>query len=463
MLDITKYKHVHCIGIGGIGLSAVAEILKSQGYEVSGSDMKEGDVTKRLQDQGITVYIGHDAEHIKGADIVVYSAAVSPENPEILAAKENNIPVVTRAEALGALMSEYGVSIAVAGTHGKTTTTSMVSLILEKAGTDPTILIGGNLPQFHGNAKIGHSKYFVTEACEYMDSFLSLRPEIEIILNIDSDHLDYFKDIDHIVQSFDKFAQLVPENGFIVAYDANPFVANIIQNINDERIITFGFSAGSTYSARNIKFDSNGYPEFDVVKSGDSLSHVHLRIPGEHNIANSLAAFAACHTLGVDPAVITEVLDDFRGTERRFDVIGTTSNGVKIIDDYAHHPTEIKATLKAAKNMPHNRLWCLFQPHTYTRTLALFDEFTKAFGDADVLCMAEIYAAREKNIYKISSRELVREIRKAQPEKEAYYFRTLEEIAEFVGNNAMPGDTVITMGAGDISKVADMLMKREDE
>lgn len=296
-----------------------------------------------------------------------------------------------------------------------------------------------------------------------MDSFLSLRPEIEIILNIDSDHLDYFKDIDHIVQSFDKFAQLVPENGFIVAYDANPFVANIIQNINDERIITFGFSAGSTYSARNIKFDSNGYPEFDVVKSGDSLSHVHLRIPGEHNIANSLAAFAACHTLGVDPAVITEVLDDFRGTERRFDVIGTTSNGVKIIDDYAHHPTEIKATLKAAKNMPHNRLWCLFQPHTYTRTLALFDEFTKAFGDADVLCMAEIYAAREKNIYKISSRELVREIRKEQPEKEAYYFRTLEEIAEFVGNNAMPGDTVITMGAGDISKVADMLMKREDE
>ncbi|MDD7409218.1 MAG: UDP-N-acetylmuramate--L-alanine ligase [Anaerovoracaceae bacterium] len=463
MLDITKYKHVHCIGIGGIGLSAVAEILKSQGYEVSGSDMKSGDTTERLQQQGITVYIGHDADNVKDADIVVYSSAVSPENPEILAGKEKGIPVVSRAEALGALMSEYGTSIAVSGTHGKTTTTSMVSLILEKAGTDPTVLIGGNVPEFHGNAKIGHSQYFVTEACEYMDSFLHLRPNIEIILNIDSDHLDYFKDIDHIVQSFDKFARLVPQGGFIVAYDANPFVSNIINSIKDERIITFGFSESSTYAARNIKFDSNGYPEFDVVKAGETLAHVHLRIPGEHNIANALAAFASCHTLGVDPAVITEVLAGFSGTQRRFDVIGTTSNGVKIIDDYAHHPTEIKATLKAAQNMPHKKIWCLFQPHTYTRTLALFDEFTKAFGDADVLCMAEIFAAREKNIYKISSRELIREIRKDQPEKEAFYFKTLEEIADFVGNNAMPGDIVITMGAGDIYKIADMLMKRDDQ
>ncbi len=460
MLDISKYKNIHCIGIGGIGLSAVAEILHDKGYSVSGSDMKTSDLTARLQEQGIRVFLGHSADNIKGADLVVYSSAVSLENPEIVEARKAGIPTVTRAEALGALMSDYKTSIAISGTHGKTTTTSMVSLILEKAGTDPTILIGGNLPEFNGNAKIGHSDYFVTEACEYMDSFLSLRPKIEIILNIDSDHLDYFKDIDHIVRSFDRFAQLIPADGLIVAYEANPFVASIIDEIDDDRIVTFGFTKNSTYSARNIDFDSNGYPGFDVMKAGEKLARVQLIVPGEHNIANALAAFATCHTLGVDAQVITDVLGSFSGSQRRFDVIGTTANNVKIIDDYAHHPTEIKATLNAAKNMPHGRLWCLFQPHTYTRTLALFDEFIKAFDDTDVLIMAEIYAAREKNIYKISSRELINEIKKQNPAREAYYFNSLEEIAAFVGNNAQPGDMVITMGAGDIFKVAEMLMQQ---
>ncbi|MBR2778705.1 MAG: UDP-N-acetylmuramate--L-alanine ligase [Firmicutes bacterium] len=460
MLDISKYKNIHCIGIGGIGLSAVAEILHDKGYNLSGSDMKTSDVTARLQEQGIRVFLGHSADNIKGADLVVYSSAVSPENPEIAAARAAGIPTVTRAEALGALMSDYATSIAVSGTHGKTTTTSMVSLILEKAGTDPTILIGGNLPEFHGNAKIGHSEYFVTEACEYMDSFLSLRPKIEIILNIDSDHLDYFKDIDHIVRSFDRFAQLIPADGLIVAYEANPFVASIIDEIDADRIVTFGFTKNSTYSARNIDFDNNGFPGFDVVKADEKLARVQLQVPGEHNIANALASFATCHTLGVDPQVITDVLAKFSGSQRRFDVIGTTANGVKIIDDYAHHPTEIRATLNAAKNMPHGRLWCLFQPHTYTRTLALFDEFVKAFDNTDVLIMAEIYAAREKNIYKISSRELINEIKKQNPAREAYYFNSLEEIAAFVGNNAQPGDMVITMGAGDIFKVAEMLMNQ---
>lgn len=463
MLDIKEYKHIHCIGIGGIGLSAIAEILNSQGYTVSGSDMKSSEVTENLIRQGITVYIGHHADNVKDADLIVYSAAVSPENPEIVCARENNIPVVTRAEALGSLMSEYGTSIAVSGTHGKTTTTSMVSLILEKAGTDPTILIGGNLPEFNGNAKIGHSSYFVTEACEYMDSFLSLRPRIEIILNIDSDHLDYFKDIDHIVRSFDQFAHLVPAGGYVVAYDANPFVASILQKLDSDRVITFGFNSASTYCASNLTFDSSGYPEFDVVKGGETLAHLHLSIPGEHNIANALAAFATCHTLDVDPAIIAEVLAVFRGTQRRFDVIGTTADGVNLIDDYAHHPTEIKATLKAAQQMPHNKVWCLFQPHTYTRTMALFDEFAESFEDADILCMAEIYAAREKNIYKISSRELVRKIRTQDPSQQAFYFETLEDIARFVRDNAMPGDTVITMGAGDIYRIADMLMNTEEK
>jgi len=459
MLDMKQFKHIHCIGIGGIGLSAVAEIFKSKGYEVSGSDMKMSDVTANLISKGITVYEGHAAENIKGADLVVYSAAVSPENPEIAAAKAGGIALASRAEALGALMDNYSTSIAVSGTHGKTTTTSMVSLVLENAGTDPTILIGGNLPEFNGNAKIGNSEYFVTEACEYMDSFLSLRPKIEIILNIDSDHLDYFKDIDHIVKSFDNFSRLVPADGFIVAFDGNPFVTNLMQKV-DTKVVTFGFTDNSTYSAKNISFNENGYPAFDVVNHGSVLCRMQLSVPGEHNIANALAAFATAHTLGVAPEVITETLGRFTGTQRRFDVIGTTSNNVKVIDDYAHHPTEIRATLSAASNMPKNRLWCLFQPHTYTRTMALFDEFAKAFDKADVLIMAEIYAAREKNIYKISSRELITEIKKQQPAKEAYYFNSLEEIATFVGNNAQPGDVVITMGAGDIYKVAEMLMKK---
>lgn len=458
MLNISQYKHIHCIGIGGIGLSAVAEIFASRGYTVSGSDMKMSEMTEHLKSRGITVYEGHSAENIKGADLIIYSAAVSPENPEITEARKNGILTVTRAEALGALMEDYPSSIAVSGTHGKTTTTSMVSLILENAKTDPTILVGGNLHEFGGNVKIGKSDLFVTEACEYMDSFLSLRPKMEIILNIDSDHLDYFKDIDHIVASFDRFAKLVPEDGCIVAYEANPFVNKVISDAKC-RVVTFGFSANCDYCATNIEFNSEGHPLFDVRSKGKFLGRVQLEVPGEHNISNALASFAACHTLGVSPEIIIDTLSRYHGTQRRFDIIGTTKNNVKIIDDYAHHPTEIRATLKAARNIPHNRLWCLFQPHTYTRTMALFDEFTTAFDDADVLIMAEIYAAREKNIYKISSKKLITEIKKKQPAKEAYYFNSLEEIAAFVSNNAQEGDMVITMGAGDIYKVAEMLME----
>lgn len=458
MLDITKYNHIHCIGIGGIGLSAVAEIFCSRGYTVSGSDMKLSDTTAHLASRGIRIFEGHNAGNIAGADLIVYSSAISRENPELLAAREAGIPAVTRAEALGALMHDYSTSIAVSGTHGKTTTTSMVSLILDNAKKDPTILVGGNLNEFHGNVKIGKSDLFVTEACEYMDSFLSLRPKIEIILNIDSDHLDYFKDIDHIVASFDRFAKLVPKDGYIIAYEANPFVSRVIADA-DCHVITFGFSENADFYAANIEFNSEGHPLFDVCSKGQTLGRVQLEIPGEHNISNALASFATCYTLGVAPQDIIRTLRSFHGTQRRFDVLGTTKNNVTVIDDYAHHPTEIRATLKACRNIPHNRLWCLFQPHTYTRTLALFDEFLTAFDDTDVLIMAEIYAAREKNIYKISSQRLIEEIRKRQPDREAYYFSTLEEIAGFVRENAKDGDMVLTMGAGDIYKVAEMLME----
>lgn len=456
MINLSEFKNIHCIGIGGIGLSAIAEILVSRGYHVSGSDMKQSEITDNLAKHGVEIFIGHRAENVENADLIVYSAAIAEENPEIIRAREKNIPLAGRAEVLGILMDDFENSIAISGTHGKTTTTSMVSLILDAAKLEPTILVGGNLAEIGGNVKVGNSKYFVTEACEYRDSFLELRPKIEVILNIDSDHLDYFKDIDHIVSSFDKFAKIVPEDGKLIAYDANPFVNRIIKNIPGA--ITYGYNENCTYYITDVTFDSNGMPSFDVNYKGENLGNVRLSMPGEHNILNAVGAFACCHQLGVDPAVIIETLDKFTGTQRRFDIIGTTENGVKLVDDYAHHPTEIKATLSAAQNIPHNKLWCLFQPHTYTRTLALFEEFAEAFEQSDILILAEIYAAREKNIYKISSKELMEEIKRVCPEKEVYYMDTFDEMAGYVKQNAEKGDLVITMGAGDIYKVGEMII-----
>ncbi|MDD2189909.1 MAG: UDP-N-acetylmuramate--L-alanine ligase [Eubacteriales bacterium] len=460
MLNLNKFRHIHCIGIGGIGLSAIAEIFLSRGYRVSGSDMKESEITDKLVKKGAVIYSGHWAENIEGADLVVYSSAVSQDNPERTAAAEQGIPTASRAEVLGILMKEYENSIAIAGTHGKTTTTSMISLILENASKDPTILVGGNLQEVSGNVKIGNSSFFVTEACEYMDSFLRLNPRIEIILNIDSDHLDYFKDMEHIANSFERFANLVPEEGTVVAFDANPFVKSILKDLNC-KVVTFGFNENCDYYATDIEFNSLGMPSFKIHNNGDILCTIQLSIPGEHNIANALAAFACCYGLDISTESIISTLEAFTGTQRRFDVIGVTKNNIKIVDDYAHHPTEIKATLKAAKNVPHNDLWCIFQPHTYTRTLALFDEFAESFDEADKIIMAEIYAAREKNIYKISSRELVNEIKRVNPTKEAYYFGNFEEIASFVLNNAQSGDLVITMGAGDIYKVAEIILEKD--
>ena len=458
MVDLCKYKTVHCIGIGGIGLSAIAEILLARGYNVTGSDMKESEMTSRLAKQGARIFIGHRAENVEGADLLVYSAAVGHDNPEIVRAGELGIPIVTRAQMLGTLMDGYENSIAISGTHGKTTTTSMVSLILNKAEMDPTILVGGNLAEIGGNVRVGQSEYFVTEACEYMDSFLSLKPKMEIILNIDSDHLDYFKDIDHIVSSFDHFAHLVPRSGTIIAYDANPFVNRVIQGLDN--VITFGLNENCEYRASDIRFNENGMPSFDVSHKGELLERVQLSVPGEHNILNALAAFTCGHSLGVDPAVIKDTLESYHGTQRRFDIIGVTSKGVKIVDDYAHHPTEIKATLAASQNVPHNRLWCLFQPHTYTRTLALFDDFADAFEKTDKLILTEIYAAREKNIYKISSAQLAEKIKETHPDKEVLFIKDFEEMADYVSENAQKGDMVITMGAGDIYKVGEMLLEK---
>ncbi len=461
MVNLDNKKNIHCIGIGGIGLSAIADILLARGYNVSGSDMNESETITRLIKDGAKISIGHKRENAVGADLIVYSSAVGDDNPELLYGKENNIPLLTRAEMLGILMKESKNSIAVAGTHGKTTTTSMISLILKNADVDPTLLVGGNLHELGGNVRVGDSEYFVTEACEYMDSFLSLQPKIEIVLNIDSDHLDYFKDIDHIVASFEKFTRLVPEDGMIIAYSANPFVNQAVKGLSN--VITFGLEASCDYSAMNLKFDTGGLPSYELYKCGKKTEEIKLSIPGEHNILNSLAAIACADMMDIDMDVIKKTLEGFKGTERRFDIMGVTAKGAKVIDDYAHHPTEIKATLAAAKNVPHKKMWVLFQPHTYTRAVALFDEFAQSFGEADGIVMVEIYAAREKNIHKISSSALVPAIKENEPGKEVYYFPTFEEIVDFINEKTGKDDLIITMGAGDVYKIGEMLLEKGDK
>lgn len=457
MLDLKKYEKIHCIGVGGIGVSAIALILASRGYKVSGSDMKASEITDQLIRAGVKVYIGHDAANVEGADLIIYSAAIADTNPEIVRGKEEGIPLASRAEVLGTLMSDFKNSIAISGTHGKTTTTAMVSLILQDAGLDPTILVGGELAEIGGNVKVGKSDYFVTEACEYRDSFLQLRPMIEVILNIDSDHLDYFKDIEHIVRSFNEFAGYVPENGLIIAYDANPFVSEVIKG--RPNAITYGYNMNSTYYIHDVSFHQ-GMPKYHLSHNGKDLGEIVLRIPGEHNILNSAAAFVCCHQLGVDVEKIIGTLDGFRGIQRRFDVKGVFGNNVKLVDDYAHHPTEIKATLKAAHEIPHHKLWVVFQPHTYTRTLALFDGFADAFALADKLILTDIYAAREKDIYNISSEKLAAAIAEEHPGKDVRCMSDFREIAEYILKNTEPDDLVITMGAGDVYKVGDMIMEK---
>ena len=460
-MDFSNYKRIHCLGIGGIGLSAVAEILADRGYIVSGTDINPSKVTRHLECQGIKVYSKHEPENVEGVDAIVYSAAVSDENPEVVRAKELGIPMFSRAVVLGMIMGDYEHSVAICGTHGKTTVTSMTSLILRNAEYRPTILVGGNLPQINGNVEIGGTEYFVTEACEYMDSFLQLRPSIGVILNIDSDHLDYFKDMEHIVRSFGTFVEQIPPDGIIIAFGDNPFVRSILKGHGNK--ITYGYSESNDFYAENIVFNENGYPVFDICHNGNKITSIELSVPGEHNVLNSMAAFVTASYLGVEIPVIVKTLKEYTGTNRRFDFIGTTHNGVRIFDDYAHHPTEIKATLAAARNVKHNKLWLIFQPHTYTRTKALFNEFVDSFSDTDVVILTDIYAAREKDVYNISSYKLMNAMKMKYPEKPVYYVKDFEDIVKYISKFAGKDDIVMTMGAGDVYKVGDMLLEKDKE
>lgn len=457
MADISKYKRIHCLGIGGVGLSAVAEILHDNGHIVSGTDINKSQITDNLISKGIKIYYEHKAENVDNVDAVVYSNAVSDTNPEIVRAKQRRLPIFSRAEVLGMLMSKYKHSVAVCGTHGKTTVTSMTSLILRNAKLKPTILVGGNVEEINGNVEIGQDNYFVTEACEYMDSFLNLTPTVGVLLNIDSDHLDYFKDMDHIVSSFKKFVSNIPKKGIIIAFGENPFVKQALQGLNN--VITYGYTNSNDFYAENISFDDSGYPEYDIYHNGEKLCHMHLGVPGEHNVLNSMAAYVTASYLGVDNDTIANTLKEFRGTHRRFDIIGETRTGVMVVDDYAHHPTEIKATLSAASKVKKRNLKVVFQPHTYTRTKALFDEFVDSFEYVDTLIVTDIYAAREKDVYGVSSYMLVQAMKTKYPNREIFYVQDFEDIVKYLNINTKAGDLVMTMGAGDVYKIGRMFLE----
>ncbi len=453
-INFNQPAHIHFIGIGGISMSGLAAVLLQRGFTVSGSDSRKSDLTDWLTGLGAKISIPQSASNVTDdTDTVVYTAAIHPDNPEYIAVKEKGIPMLSRAQLLGQMMANYPSSVAVSGTHGKTTTTSMLAHIMMAADFDPTISVGGILPSIGGNVRIGSSDYFLTEACEYTNSFLELTPKYALILNIDADHLDFFKDLDDIRHSFRLFAEKIPADGALVIHAAIPDLDYLTENLPC-KVVTFGNGSGD-YHAENLSYDEIGCGSFDLYHGSELLDHFTLKIPGEHNIANAAAAIACGDLLGVPAERMVQGLADFTGTNRRFQKKGEIG-GVTIIDDYAHHPTEIRATLKAAKNYPAKRVWCVFQPHTYTRTKALMDEFVDALSGADRIVLAKIYAARETDTLGVSS-DLLRQ-KLEEKGKDAWYFPTFDEIETFLLENCEPGDLVITMGAGDVVKIGENLL-----
>ena len=450
---------VHFIGIGGISMSGLAEILLKEGFPVSGSDSHASALTEHLERAGARISIGQEASHIpEDCKLVVYTAAIHPDNPEYREAKRRGIPMLSRAELLGQLMRNYQTSIAVSGTHGKTTTTSMIASILLEEDADPTISVGGILPSIGGNIRVGGSEVFLTEACEYTNSFLHFFPTIGIILNIEEDHMDFFKDLNDIRRSFRRFAELLPVEGLLIINSDIPDYEEITEGLSC-RVVTFGSSPDADYRAENTAYDTFGHPSFDLIRKTEKdgrRPRFSLKVPGEHNVCNALASIALADALRIPEAAVEKGLLSFTGTDRRFQYKGEV-NGVTIIDDYAHHPTEIRATLHAAAHYPHRELWCVFQPHTYSRTKAFLKEFAEALSLADHVVLADIYAARETDTLGISSRDLEREL--AALGADVYYFPTFAEIEKFLSEKCMHGDMCITMGAGDVINIGEDLLK----
>jgi len=460
-VDFNKPCHAHFIGIGGVSMSGLAEILKNDGFTVSGSDMKESDTTKSLEAGGIKVFYGQVASNISDdIDFVVYTAAIHPDNEEFVEVQRRNIPLLTRAQLLGQLMDNYNYSVAVAGTHGKTTTTSMMSYIMLEAGTDPTISIGGHLNEINGNIRVGNSEYFVTEACEYTNSYHEFKPYASIILNVDNDHLDFFKNIENIAASFATFATKTREGGALIVNGDMKYCDQIVDAVKDRdiKVFTFGKNPGNDFEARNIHLNELGNAAYELYIHGEDKGEVTLSVTGEHNAVNSLSAIAASLYIGISLEDIKEGLRKCHSADRRFQYKGTTESGVTIIDDYAHHPTEISASLAVANSVKKADLWVAFQPHTYSRTMAHLKDFAKALSVSDHVLLADIYAAREVDDGSVSSKDLEKELKNLGCD--AVYLGSFEEIKKYFKNNSKHNDMLITMGAGNIDSLGVELLQK---
>ena len=445
-------KRAHLVGVGGVSMSPLAQVLHGAGVVVTGSDMHESAEVAHLRALGIPVTIGHLPQSVAGADCVIRTAAVHDDNPEIAAARATGIPVFERAQAWGALMRHYENALCVAGTHGKTTTTSMCAHIFLAAQRDPSIMIGGVLPALGAGHRVGHGDTIILESCEYCNSFLSFFPTVAVILNVDADHLDFFKDLEDVKHSFRRFAELVPETGFVVADRDDTNTMDALAGL-DRPTVTFGLEEGDVHAA-NLTWHG-GFADFDAMVNGQCYAHVSLSVPGVHNVRNALAACAAAHCLGIPAAAVEEGLRAFHGAGRRFEKKGEF-HGAMVYDDYAHHPHELQALLTTAKGLGYQRIICAFQPHTYSRTHELFHDFVEVLKLPDITLLAEIYAARETNTLGISSNDLAREI------PGSIYCPTLADVTEQLRRLAQPGDLILTVGAGDIYQAGEALLKTDN-
>ena len=448
---LKKVRRIHFIGIGGSGMCPLAEILHSEGYQLSGSDNNPGDTLERIKALGIPVFMGQRAENIGDAEMVVYTAALLPDNPELVAARTSGVPTFERAELFGAISRLYKRCIGVCGTHGKTTTTSMLTQMLLEAELDPSAVIGGKLPKIGANGRVGKSDLFVCEACEFKDTFLSLSPSVAVILNIDEDHLDYFKTLENLIHSFHRFADMATDAVIYNGDDANTLKA--LEGVGEKTKITFGFSEKNDWYAANLSTVRGAFYAFDAVHGGKVLGRVTLAVPGKHNVLNALAALAAAVYVGADFDAARRGLEAFGGAGRRFENLGTY-RGITFVDDYAHHPAELRVTLEAAMQMDFRRVWAVFQPFTYSRTYMLMDDFAEVLRIPDKCVLTEIMGSRERNIYGVRTEQLAAKI------PGSVWFDTFDEVADHVLANAGEGDLVLTLGCGDIYKAAKLMVRR---
>ncbi len=455
--NIKKYKNIHMIGIGGVSMSGIAAILKNWGFTVTGSDTADSENIQILTQKGIKVVIGHSLEDVANSDVVVYSAAVKQDDPEMLEAKKLHIPTIERADFLGELTRCYQDTICISGTHGKTTTTSMISLCFLEALENPSIQVGAYLKPLNGNYMVGNSEHFIIEACEYVESFLKFSPKAEVILNIDNDHLDYFKTFENIKNAFIKYVKLLPEDGILVTNADDTNCLDLIQYTNATSI-TYGIqNKKADFYAENIIFDYDGFAEFDVYHKGQFFDKIKLSIPGIHNVSNALACIALCTKYGIEKSALKSALLKFTGAHRRFEFKGKIDNKVSVYDDYGHHPTEILATAKSLSHKKYHHSWVVFQPHTYSRTKNLLEDFAKALLNFDNVIVLDIYAAREKNTYGITSKDLVNQL--ISIGKDAKYIPDFKECVSYIKNNVEENDIVMTLGAGTVTEIGPMLIQ----